>query len=478
MLRILATFTALLLAAGPVRDAESDAQEMLTRAEALARAERFDEARVLYKSLADKFPNTAAGAVGVRRSAPSAFLGWKEIEKSGPPSNRVDVVLMGDGYTLEHMKTFDRLAEDVPKLFERQRTFHEYWSYLNFARADMLSAENGVVGFGRTYDTALGGRVLGTIAGHVGIDRSKVAAALAEVPDNDDLAIVFVRQGVYGTGSRGVAVVGGTDARTVMHEFGHAFAGLSDEYDVEQVRHPAPIQSGINVSNTDDPKKVPWAHWIAAKVPGVGVYQGAAGRVRGAWKPTSAECVMDHADFFCPVCQEAVVLRIYSLVDPIETATPPPLPPGIREPIDVRDEQPVEFTVKPMKPASHELEVRWWVIPEASLPETHGGLREATGPGGTYVAERPKKAAPVDRRRRGPLPVLPGKPHATTHPNGDGVHTLKLRASDLEPGRYEIVCRVRDTTEIPGEKWPWVLKDEQEVLQSERIWWVRVPPKR
>jgi hypothetical protein len=360
---------------------------------------------------------------------------------------------MGDGYTLEHMKTFDRLADDIPRLFERQKTFREYWSYLDFARADLVSAENGVDGFGRTYDTALGGRVLGTISGHVGIDRAKVAAALAEVPDNDDLAIVFVRLGLFGTGSRGIAVVGGTDARTVMHEWGHAFAGLSDEYDVEQVRHPAPIQNGINVANTDDPKKVPWAHWIAAKVPGIGVYQGAAGRVRGAWKPTAAECVMDHADFFCPVCQEAIVLRIYSIVDPIDAATPPPPPPGIREPIDVREDVPLELTVRPMK-------------------------HEAPGPGGTYVAERQAKDARVDRRRRGPLPVLPGHPHATTHANGEGVHTLKLRASDLEPGRYEVVCRVRDTTELPGEKWPWVLKDEQELLQSERIWWVRVPPKR
>ena len=476
MLRVVIALCALFVPG--VRNDETDAQDLLARAESLARAERFDEARVLYRSLAEKFPSTVAGAVGARRSAPSAFLGWKELVKNGPPQNRVDVVLMGDGYTLEHMKTFDRMAEDIPRLFERQKTFREYWSYLNFARADLVSAENGVVGFGRTYDTALGGRVLGTISGHVGIDRAKVAAALAEVPDNDDLAIAFVRLGVFGTGSRGIAVVGGTDARTVMHEWGHAFAGLSDEYDVEQVRHPAPIQNGINVANTDDPKKVPWAHWIAAKVPGIGVYQGAAGRVRGAWKPTAAECVMDHADFFCLVCQEAVVLRIYSIVDPIDAATPAPLPSGIREPLPIRDEQPLEITVRPMKPASHELEVQWWVIPEASVPETRGGVREGPGPSGTAVAARPGRGAPVDRRRRGPLPVLPGKPHATTHPNGEGVHTLKLRASDLEPGRYEIVCRVRDTTEIPGEKWPWVLKDEQEVLQSERVWWVRVPPRR
>jgi hypothetical protein len=87
------------------------------------------------------------------------------------------------------------------------------------------------------------------------------------------------------------------------------------------------VRNGINVSSTPDPTKVPWAHWIAAKNPVVSVYEGAAGRARGAWKPTSGECVMDHADFFCPVCQEAVVLRIYSLVDPIETSAPAVAPP-------------------------------------------------------------------------------------------------------------------------------------------------------
>ena len=464
MLPFLAT---LLLLQSP----EVDAQALLERAESLARSERFDEARALYRRLADKFPKTSAGAVGARRSEPSAFVGSKDLVRSGPSSNRVDIVLMGDGYTLEHMKAFDRLAEDVPRLFERQKTFREYWSYLNFVRADLVSAENGVDGFGRVYDTALGGRVLGTDAGHVGIDREKVAAMLAEIPEHDGLAIAFVRQGVLGTGGRGVAVVGGTDARTVIHEWGHAFAALSDEYDAQQVRHPGAVRGGINVSTTDDPKAVPWAHWIEAKVPVVGVYEGAAGRVRGAWKPTSAECVMDHADFFCLVCQEAVVLRIHSLVDPIDASSPPSPPPGVREPL-VLGETPLELTVRPMKPASHELEVRWWVLPEATLPETAGGIEPREG---TSVAERPRKDERADRRRRGRLPVLPEKSHSTTHPDGEGVHTLKLRAADLEPGRYKVVCRVRDTTELPGEKWPWVLKDELDLLVSERAWWVRVP---
>jgi hypothetical protein len=84
----------------------------------------------------------------------------------------------------------------------------------------------------------------------------------------------------------------------------------------------------------------------------------------------------------------------------------------------------------------------------------------------------------VDRRERGPLPVLPGRPFATTRPNAEGLHKLRLHAGDLAPGRYEIVCRVRDTTMLFDEKWPWVLKDERGVLESERTWWIRVPEKR
>jgi hypothetical protein len=45
---------------------------------------------------------------------------------------------------------------------------------------------------------------------------------------------------------------------------------------------------------------------------------------------------------------------------------------------------------------------------------------------------------------------------------------------DLDPGLYRVVCRARDTTEIRGEKTPWVLRDEAGVLESERGWWVQV----
>ena len=67
-------------------------------------------------------------------------------------------------------------------------------------------------------------------------------------------------------------------------------------------------------------------------------------------------CVMSNGEFFCVVCQEALVLRIYSIVDPIESCSPAAVPQGIREPYKV-GEEPLELRVQVMKPATHALEV-------------------------------------------------------------------------------------------------------------------------
>ena len=48
---------------------------------------------------------------------------------------------------------------------------------------------------------------------------------------------------------------------------------------------------------------------------------------------------------------------------------------------------------------------------------------------------------------------------------------------DHEPGLYRVIVRVNDPTKLRSERFAWVLKDEDGVLESERGWWVLVPPK-
>lgn len=176
------------------------AEALLAKAAKQVAAGHYDKARHTYRQVTRKYPGTRAWAIAERRSQPSAFLGSVDLVRHGPSANRVDVILMGDGYTLEHMRAFDELAEDIPPIFERETTFREYYTYLNFVRASLVSAESGVDGFGREYDTALGGKTRATIVGHVDIDRELARSRMDELGEHDGLAIVFVKTGVAGTG--------------------------------------------------------------------------------------------------------------------------------------------------------------------------------------------------------------------------------------------------------------------------------------
>jgi hypothetical protein len=441
---------------------QEDPASVFARAEELACAGRHAEAQRQYERLARTFSDTPEGKRAAARTLPSALLGSCPLVENGPAGNRVDVVLLGDGYELDHQRAFDELAEDVPPLFERVEPFREYWSYLNFVRGVCLSGQGGVDGFGRDYDTLLGGYTLATDAGHVSVNTSRVHEVLKEIPGSDGVAMVFVKLGVSGSTSGSVAVTGGRDARTAVHEWGHAFAGLGDEY-ASHTHLRGSVEDAANVSGTEEPALVPWRHWLAARHPSVGVYEGANGQAQDAWRPLASGCVMNDGEQFCPVCREALLLRIYSIVDPIEEVTPPAPPPGIREPIVLWD-APVEIRVRTLKPATHDLEVSWWVESAAKYPLT------ASEP----AARGPQRPASLDRRDRGALRDMPDRPTARRATGKDALAVLRLSRDDWKPGLYRVTCRVRDTTELRGEKFPWVLKDELDLLESERIWWLEV----
>ena len=116
-----------------------------------------------------------------------------------------------------------------------------------------------------------------------------------------------------------------------------------------------------------------------------------------------------------------------------------------------------------MRPARHDLEVSWWIESGKKYPVTPVDADVAGAAG-----EIP------DRSSRRPLQAREDPPTRKGGAGKDAVSTLRLSRQELEPGEYRITCRVRDTTELRGEKFPWVLKDELGLLESERIWWVLV----
>jgi len=282
-----------------------------------------------------------------------------------------------------------------------------------------------------------------------------------------------VKNGVLGAAGVGYAAIGGRDASTTIHEWGHAFAWLGDEYDAPVYSHEDAVGRWPNVSATSDPETVPWKHWIEAKHPQVGVYEGAAQRAKGAWKPTSSGCAMASDEEFCPVCTEVLVLRIYSLVDPIDSCAPPEHTIEGEAPLVV-GEEPLVLRVRTLKPATHALEVRWWMLPRHRAALSIPALAESRGEE-SEEDSLDDLSRKLGRGARGPLAPLDDKPTATSRSDDDGEHEFSIRAQDHAPGSYRVICRVVDTTKLRGERWPLVLEDELDLLQSERGWWIEIP---
>src|SRR5262245_15028788 len=109
---------AVLLAQGAPQEPAEPA-ELFARAAELACAGRCDEARALYARIVERHAGTPEAKRAAARVTPSALLGSCLLVDHGPPANRVEMVVLGDGFELGHQRALAELAEDVPPLFER-----------------------------------------------------------------------------------------------------------------------------------------------------------------------------------------------------------------------------------------------------------------------------------------------------------------------------------------------------------------------
>ena len=231
-----------------------------------------------------------------------------------------------------------------------------------------------------------------------------------------------------------------------------------------------PTLRAPNASTTSDRDKVPWAHFLKKKFPGIDVELGGATYYKGVWKPSN-DCAMNSAGHvnYCAVCREAAVLRIYSYVNPIDAYSP-----SDTQELEVTANTDKFLAVTPMKPRSHALDVDWFVEPignEVAVPEpverTTGArsdrVREALwGPSGGSRGKDPQRAATLAQ-------PPPGKKDAlgTTRKAKDGSAEFIFPVGRLKPGRYRVTVAVTDTT-------PWVLLDEKRLLEERKTWFVRV----
>ena len=495
----------------PEQSTDASTPEYLAALE-LQRKGRFQAAQKAFWKLLEKHPDSVHREDMLLRSGwdgtENHFAGVEVLHESGPSARRIDVAVMGDGFTVasSDQKREREWAELCVDVLFSEASFDEYRDYFNYyyvrlvsedekvdpsltdAQKAKIDEKNKKRAKKRKYDyvTALDCKAAGP-QGQVMADRALVyhwlTVADRDRPGcaDDGIVIAFARFGQLGMGGGGVANVGRPDKSITVHEFGHAFVGLLDEY----TGNPAPPRYAIRAANaTSDQADIPWQHFLDARVKGVDVIEGGATHSKGVWRPAQS-CAMNAAGAtgFCPVCREAAVLAIYRYVSPIDTSSPPDT-----TELKVVAGDATVLAVTPMQPRRHDLEVTWQlepVAPDAAGPEPPAE-RGATGDGFPWLGPGAGPTAagfggarwhrgPRDRDDRSHL----DDPAAGAESNlGRKAKTKKgeptrheYAVGGLPPGRYKVTAIVKDPVD-------WVLKDDQHLLEERRTWWVTVAPQR
>lgn len=201
-----------------------------------------------------------------------------EIERNGDPSAKVDLLILGDGYTAAETGKFERDARRLTGVLFQTSPFKERRRDFNVWGLCPPAAESGISRpatgihrdspLGTTYDAFGSERYVLTF------DNRAFRRTAAFAPY--DFVEILVNNRTYGGG--GIFNLYGTVAAdsqwapyVFVHEFGHHFAALADEYYTSPVAY-APATERVepwepNVTALLDPKNLKWRDLVSPDTP-------------------------------------------------------------------------------------------------------------------------------------------------------------------------------------------------------------------
>jgi len=200
------------------------------------------------------------------------------IHEGGDPATTVDLLLMGDGYTAEEHDAFIAKAKELADVFFATSPFKERQNDFNIWALAPAAAQSGVSRpstgtyrdspIGATYDAFRSERYILTF------DNKSMRRIASSAPY--DFIEILTNTNVYGGG--GIYGLFSTAAANsewaaylFVHEFGHHFAGLADEYYTSSVAYEAPSEITEpyepNVTALLDPDNLKWKHLVKQDTP-------------------------------------------------------------------------------------------------------------------------------------------------------------------------------------------------------------------
>ena len=275
------------------------------------------------------------------------------LHKGGEPKNCIDIAILAEGYSAHDWQKFHDDATRACGYLLGHEPFKSHADKFNIIAVAAESSESGVsvprmntwkkTAASAHYDTFYSDRYLMTS------NMQDIYDQLAGVPFEH--IIVLANTSLYGGGgvynSINVTVSDHPTARQVLvHEFGHSFGGLGDEYfydDQYASMYPADTEPWEPNLTTLVDFKAKWADMVGKKtavptppityqgydthlsltflqldakkqhtlINTVGAYEGGGYQSKGVFRP-AMECRMkiNEVEEFCPVCTRALIRMI------------------------------------------------------------------------------------------------------------------------------------------------------------------------
>ncbi|HEX7494587.1 MAG TPA: M64 family metallopeptidase [Bacteroidales bacterium] len=252
-----------------------------------------------------------------------------EIYKGGDPHTSVDLAFIAEGYKADEMGKF---KDDVKKMADylfAEAPFSNYKERFNIWAVEAISQDSGTdIPSEKVYVNT----VMNSSFSTFGIDRYLTTQDIKSVNDYaasvpHDNIIVLINSTKYGGGGFynyycGTTTGNELSPKVFIHEFGHGFAGLADEYYSSSVAYeefyPLNVEPWEPNITTRVNFETKWKKLIATEIPiptpaedkymnVTGLFEGGGYSAKGIFRP-EMDCRMksNGPKGYCSVCRNAI----------------------------------------------------------------------------------------------------------------------------------------------------------------------------
>lgn len=287
----------------------------------------------------------------------------ESLLNNGDRSKLINIVVLGDGYTAAQLDQFKADAQNITNYLFSVTPFKEYKNYFNVDIVKVPSNQSGAKHpatatdvnepvipaanpdnyFGSTFDFGNIHRLL------VPTKYAAISSVLASNFPDYDQVLIIVNSTEYGGsgGAYATTSINSSAFEIAVHELGHSFSALSDEYWAGDVY----ARESANMTQQTNPSLVKWKNWYGLN--NVGIFQHGTSGNQALWYRPHQNCKMRFLGVnFCSVCREAIVEQIHNLASPITGFSP-------ANSATLTANSNLNFALSTLKPVPNTLEITW-----------------------------------------------------------------------------------------------------------------------